>query len=113
MHGFHVVHILQGGPDVHIIDARGQKWKFEDHPHFGPFVLGKNGDSLENQPPESSPFWDAVNCWYQQGKATESMGGETLAKWVKPTISKMIAMGGNHYMLYTSELKIHPRKMEE
>ena len=110
MHGFNAIHIMQGGPDVHIVDARGRKWKFEDHPHFGPFVLGKNGDPLENQPPESSPFWEAVNFWYQQGKATENVCGETFAKWVKPTMPKMIHLGGTHYMLDTSELKNQPAK---
>ncbi|MEN6585743.1 MAG: hypothetical protein ABFE02_06800, partial [Sulfuricella sp.] len=68
---FKVIHIMRGGPDISIIDGRSRKWRFEDHPYCGPVVIGKNGDPLENQPPESSPFWEAVNCWYRQGKVTE------------------------------------------
>ncbi len=66
--------------------------------------------TLENQPPESSPFWEAVNCWYRQGKVTEQVCGETFAKWVKPTPERMIHIGGNHYMLDTSKLKNEPPK---
>ena len=102
---FKVIHIMLGGPGISIIDGRSRKWRFEDHPYCGPVVIGKNGDPLENQPPESSPFWEAVNCWYRQGKVTEQVCGETFAKWVKPTPERMIHIGGNHYMLDTSKLK--------
>ena len=107
---FKVIHIMRGGPDISIIDGRSRKWRFEDHPYCGPVVIGKSGDPLENQPPESSPFWEAVNCWYRQGKVTEQVCGETFAKWVKPTPERMIHIGGNHYMLDTSKLKNEPTK---
>ena len=103
--GFKLIHISYAGPDIFIIDRHGKKWKFEDHHYCGPSVLGRNGDPLANQPPESSPFWEAVDCWYQQGKVTETISGRVFAKWVKPTMPKMIHLGGNHYMLDTSELK--------
>lgn len=92
--------ILMGGPDRTILDARGRKWTFEDHPQCGPVVIGKRGDPLENQPPESSPFWEAVNNWYSQGKRTRKpVAGETWCVWDRPTMPKMRHMGGRHYML--------------
>ena len=108
MYGFKLIHMSVAGPDIFIIDRKSKRWRFEDHHHCGPCVIGKNGDPLENQPPESSPFWEAVNCWYQQGKQVEQIGKETFAKWVKPTPLKMIHIGGNHYMLDTSELQKQP-----
>lgn len=84
-----VIHISYAGPDIFIIDRHGKKWKFEDHRYCGPSVLGRNGDPLANQPPESSPFWEAVDCWYQQGKVTETISGRVFAKRVKPTMPKM------------------------
>ena len=112
MYGFKLIHMSVAGPDIFIIDRKSKRWRFEDHHHCGPCVIGKNGDPLENQPPKSSPFWEAVNCWYQQGKQVEQIGKETFAKWVKPTPLKMIHIGGNHYMLDTSELQKQPPKGE-
>jgi len=109
---FKVIHVMHGGSDVSIIDRHARKWRFEDHPYCGPIVIGKNGSPLENQPPESSPFWEAVNCWYQQGKATEQICGESFAKCIKPTMPKMIHLGGNHYKLDTSELQNQPPRVE-
>ena len=104
-----LIHIAYGGPDRYL-SVGCKQYRFEDHPYCGPVVIGKNGDPLENQPPESSPFWEAVNCWYRQGKVTEQVCGETFAKWVKPTPERMIHIGGNHYMLDTSKLKNEPTK---
>ena len=99
-----IIHISFGGPE-YWISVGDKVMRFEDHHYCGPSVLGRDGDPLANQPPESSPFWEAVNCWYQQGKVTETICGRVFAKWVKPTMPKMIHLGGNHYMLDTSELK--------
>ncbi len=91
-----LIHISFGGPDRKIIDRKNRVWKFEDHPYFGPFVLDRNGDPKNDQPHESSPFWEAVNCWYQQGKQIDKNG---FCVWQKPTIQKMVHLGGRHYKL--------------
>ena len=89
--------LLFGGPD-RIIAVGGKKWRFEDHPYCGPMTVGKNGDPVK-EPPESSPFWDAVNLWYAQGKRTQQAGNETWCVWEKPTMRKMRHLGGRHYEL--------------
>lgn len=94
-----VIHISYGGPD-RVLYIKGKKFLFEDHPYCGPIVLGKNGDPLTNQPPESSPFWDAVSYWYQQGKQIkEAKPDAPWCVWEKPTIQKMRHIGGNNYQL--------------
>jgi len=94
--------ILMGGPDRMLIDGTGKKWLFEDHPYCGPVVLGKNGNPLENQPPESSSFWVAVQHWYDQGKRTHPpLCGKTWCIWDKPTMKKMRHIGGGNYVLET------------
>ena len=45
-----LVCILHGGPERILVDGKGKKWHFEDHPYCGPVVVGNNGDPLENQP---------------------------------------------------------------
>ena len=72
-----LIHISYAGPEVLILDRKGRKWRFEDHRFCGPIVLDKHGDPLDTQPPQSSPFWEAVNCWYQQGKRTGFVHEET------------------------------------
>ena len=96
-----LIHISYGGHD-RVIYIKGKKFLFEDHPHCGPIVLDKNGDPLKNQPPESSPFWEAVSYWYQQGKKTKEV--ESSAPWCiweKPSMQKMRHVGGNNYVLVT------------
>ena len=83
------IFVLMGGPDRVILDARGRRWLFEDHPHCGPVVIGKKGDPLENQPPENSPFWEAVDHWYSQGKRIkEPIAGKAWCVWDRPTMQK-------------------------
>ena len=102
MMGTEMVHILYGGPERILIDGAAKKWRFEDHPYCGPIVVGKNGDPLETQPAESSPFWKAVQLWYDQGKrTTDTKTGEIWCVWELPKMSKMRHLGGNHYMLMT------------
>lgn len=71
-----LIHILWAGPELYL-NVAGKSYRFEDHPYCGPVVLGRNGDPLGNQPPETSPFWTHVNCWYQQGKKTNTVGDKT------------------------------------
>jgi hypothetical protein len=70
-----IVCLLTGGPE-RIISSGCKKWRFEDHPYCGPMVVGKYGEPIK-EPSEKSPFWDAVNLWYAQGKKTVQVGNET------------------------------------
>lgn len=97
------IHISWAGPE-RIISAGGKKWRFEDHRYCGPIVLNKAGDPLETQPPENSPFWEAVTLWYAQGKRTKDpKTGEIWCVWDKPTMQKMRHIGGRHYELVTDD----------
>ncbi|MDE2202702.1 MAG: hypothetical protein KGJ38_08240 [Burkholderiaceae bacterium] len=69
-----VIHISYGGPEYWL--GIEKPYRFEDHPYCGPIVLGKSGDPLESQPPESSRFWDHVNAWYAQGKRFKTIDGK-------------------------------------
>lgn len=74
--GVQQIHILWGGPE-RWISCAGKQWVFEDHPYCGPVVLTpKTRDPSENQPAESSPFWQHVNAWYAQGKRTKEVDGK-------------------------------------
>lgn len=63
-----LIKISFAGPERFIIDRRNNKWRFEDHPHCGPIVIDRFFKPEKTQPPEKSPFWEAVNLWYGQGK---------------------------------------------
>lgn len=92
-----LIHISYAGPE-RIIMVGAKKFLFEDHCYCGPVVIGKDGDPLKDQPPESSPFWEAVSLWYQQGKRIKEISGETpWCIWDKPRMQKMIHIGGNNY----------------
>lgn len=94
-----LINISLGGPD-RILYINGKKFLFEDHPYCGPIVLGRDGGPLQNQPPESSPFWEAVSYWYQQGKrTTEVASSPPWCIWEKPNIEKMKHVGGNNFVL--------------
>ena len=71
------MHMSIGGPDRFIVDARGKKWTFEDHPRLGPVVLKRAGGAEAVQPGEGSAFWLAEAMWRQQGKR---IGGHVLTK---------------------------------
>ena len=90
------IHLCFGGPTRKILDRKCKTWRFEDHPYCGPTVVDRNDDPKDVQPPESSPFWEAVNCWYAQGKQMIDNG---FCKWQPPTVQKMKHIGGRHYEL--------------
>lgn len=69
-----LIHISFGGPEYRL--SADKPYRFEDHPYCGPIVVGATGDPLENQPKESSIFWQHVNAWYQQGKKFKEVCGE-------------------------------------
>lgn len=91
-----LIHISVGGPTLRIIDRKYRLWRFEMHRYCGPAVVDHHGDPKDVQPPEASPFWEAVTCWAQQGKQLKD--GD-LCVWQKPTIAKMRHVGGRHYVL--------------
>lgn len=81
---------------MRIIDRKNKVWKFEDHPYCGPNVVDRNDDPKDDQPPENSPFWEAVTCWYAQGKGMLDNG---FCRWQPPTMAKMKHVGGRNYEL--------------
>lgn len=91
-----IINILWAGPERTIIDGKYRVWRFEDHRYCGPVVIDRNGDPIDDQPKENSPFWDAVSLWYQQGKQIDKNG---VCVWQKPTIQKMKHIGGRLYKL--------------
>lgn len=50
------------------IEVDGRTYSFEDSDRFGPFILGKRGDVLTNQPGGRSPFWRAYHMWRRDGR---------------------------------------------
>lgn len=88
--------ILAGGPTQRIVDARGKEWRFEDHPQCGPNVVNANDAPLANQPGSRSPFWHAVQLWYEQGK---QVGDDELCVWAEPPPLKVEHIVGRHYRL--------------
>ena len=92
--------MLFGGPDRRIVDGKGKTWRFEDHPYCGPSVVDMHGDPKDEQPPEGSPFWDAVTHWAQQGKR---LANGNWCVWDKPTPQKLRHIGGMYYMLVTDK----------
>ena len=91
-----MIHILWAGQERKIIDGKNRVWIFEDHRYCGPVVIDRHGDPKDKQPPENSPFWDAVSLWYQQGKQIDKNG---FCVWQKPTIQKMRHISGRYYEL--------------
>lgn len=67
--------------DYRIRDRNGKAWYFEHHHFMGPSILKKNGDPARRQPGEKSPFWEAFQYWFDQGKETKKEGDTTWATW--------------------------------
>ena len=59
---------LSLGGEIHEIQIVGHTWRFEDHPVFGPLVLGRQDQILAKQPGPRSPFWPAFERWSQLRK---------------------------------------------
>jgi len=105
-----VMCVMLGGEDRIIRDARGKVWRFEDHPHSGPIALTpKTGEIATNQPSEDSPFWPAVQAWYDMGK---EIGPDGYCVWkpkVEPTL-KLRHLGGRHWEIIDEEVAIPETK---
>jgi hypothetical protein len=79
-----LIHISWAGPE-RWLSAGGKQWCFEDHRYCGPIVLcNKTREPAKNEPPESHPFWQHVNAWYQQGKKTQEVGGKVWCVYETP-----------------------------
>lgn len=82
------------GPFVIAVGSR--EWRFEDSDQFGPALIKKNGDLLENPyPGERSPFWRAHRIWRRQGRRVGEDGIRCIWAEPKPTIIKK--MHGRNY----------------
>ncbi len=79
-----LIHISLAGPERYL-STNGRTWIFEDHHYCGPIVLtGKTHEPATVQPGEKSPFWPAVNAWYQQGKKTKQVGDRVWCEYELP-----------------------------
>lgn len=99
-----IVHISWGGPDRFITDEDGKRWKFEDHPRFGPVILNRRGDEAATQPGSRSKFWPAWLAWNDQGKRIEARSDGTTCIWDKPEEPELVHLGGRNYTLARSKL---------
>lgn len=70
-----LIHISVGGPDRYMRLGMSILC-FEQHPYFGPFVLGKRGEPLANQPGERDPFWQHWHAWNTQGQQVVERDGK-------------------------------------
>lgn len=87
--------ILTGGPTF-TIKAGGKKFFFEWNHHAGPTVLvRRTWEPTINQPPENSPFWDAVDWWNKQGRRI----ADGLCVWNRQSDAQfeMEHLGGRSY----------------
>jgi hypothetical protein len=62
------------------LEVPGHTFRFELHDHGGPFVLGKQGKPLADQPGARSLFWEAYWQWERQGKQVDAQG-RCIFKW--------------------------------
>ena len=62
-----IIHISFGPPTL-IMVIGGKKILFEDHPMFGPHLVDKFGNVLDDQPEELDLFWVHYSAWRDQGK---------------------------------------------
>ncbi len=56
------------------LEVPGYTFRFELHDYGGPFVLGKHGQPLANQPGGRSLFWEAYWQWDRQGRRVDDQG---------------------------------------
>ena len=56
------------------LDVPGHTFWFELHEPGGPFVLGKHGKPLADQPGARSLFWEAYWQWERQGRQVDDQG---------------------------------------
>jgi hypothetical protein len=93
-------HFIYGGPQRVITDRNGKRWDFEMHPHCGPIVTDRHGEIKDMQPGKTSPFWNAVKCWIDQG---ETLKGN-VCQWEEPAPPTLIHLGRNNYAMAGSRL---------
>ena len=64
-------HICFAGP-AYQLTVNDQVWHFELGYHGGPIVTDKDGNVLDDQPDEDSPFWVGFEAWYKETKQHET-----------------------------------------
>jgi len=70
--------MVSRGPFV--LEVPGRTFRFELRDIGGPFVLGKSGRPLADQPGARSPFWEAYWHWDHQGRQVDDQG-RCIFKW--------------------------------
>lgn len=54
--------------DFRLLAPNGKEYLFSHSDHFGPLLIGKEGEELEPPVRESHPFWQVYDPWLKQGK---------------------------------------------
>lgn len=72
------------GAGPFIIVVKAKRYRFEDSDRFGPYIVGRRGQILDEQPSEHDPFWRAHFLWRKQGRIVER--GVCVWREPKPTI---------------------------
>jgi hypothetical protein len=78
------------------LEVPGHTFRFELHDHGGPYVLGKQGKPLADQPGARSLFWEAYRQWERQGKQVDDQG-RCIFKW--ETVLVQITEPAGHSLL--------------
>ncbi len=73
-----VFDMVSRGPFVLVVP--GRTFRFELHDYGGPYVLGKHGYPLADQPGARSLFWEAYWQWDRQGRRADDQG-RCIFKW--------------------------------
>ena len=63
-----------------MLEVPGRTFRFELHDYGGPYVLGKHGHPLADQPGARSLFWEAYWQWDRQGRQVDDRG-RCIFKW--------------------------------
>ena len=58
--------ICDGGPIHTLIDARGKRWTFENHPYCGPMIVSPKTHEPAREPGPKSAFWPAYEKWLRR-----------------------------------------------
>jgi hypothetical protein len=77
--------MVSRGPFV--LEVPGHTFRFELHDYGGPYVLGKMGRPLADQPGPHSIFWEAYRQWERQGRQLDDQG-RCIFKW-ETTLEQM------------------------
>ena len=99
---------LADGPFT--IDVSGKEMRFELDGYRGaPWVVGRNGEPLKNQPGGRNPFWRSFGIWCEQGRKMDG----TRCLWTEPPPNVIRRIGRNAAIVVSSSDSEYARTVEE